>query len=58
MQKEVFIMKHYYHRFSTLLHKFRIYDCGEQGYKVLADGKFIGMADSLPLAERMAKNYV
>jgi hypothetical protein len=51
-------MKHYYHRFSTLLHKFRIYDCGEQGYKVLADGKFIGVADSLPLAERMAKNYV
>lgn len=51
-------MKHYYHRFSTLFHKFRIYDCLDRGYVVMADGKVIGTADTLPQAERKCKNYV
>ena len=50
--------KPYYVRFKTLFHKFRFYDCGEIGYRILADGKDIGIAYSLMEAEEKARKYV
>lgn len=51
-------MKHYFHRYQNLFHKFRIYDCLDRGYVIMTEGKVIGTADTLVQAERKCKNYV
>lgn len=51
-----------YARFTTNAHTahakhFRIYDCFERGYVIMLNGKVIGIADNIVLAQHFAINY-
>ena len=42
---------------TPMARHFRIYDCYNRGYVIMADGKVIGIADDIVQAQKFIKNY-